>query len=148
MENENNSSQAPEKEEITEQILPDGIGLSVDAVRTLLAKQHNTSVPKDDPMLMAVTIMNSALTEQAKLHKAHATALGKMMSEHTANYVKNTEKGMQEIMSTLSELTTKGLNEAAKDMVKFKMSMIYCTAITFVSSILIVGTFVLNSIKG
>lgn len=148
MDNENNSTeQSPAQEEEKQQILPDGIGMSIEEIRTMLIAKHNTKIPKDDPILMVVSMLNAALTEQAKLQKAHEVALGKMMSEHTKNYVQNTENGMKEIMETLSSLTTKGLNEAAKDMVKFKMSMFYCTIITFISSLLIVGTFVLKAVK-
>ena len=127
-----------------DQLLPDGIGLTVEDVRALLLKKHDVAIPADDPALMYVTIMNAALTEQAKLQKAHQEALGKMMSEHTKQYVQSTREGISEIMGTLSKLTADGLNEAAKDMVKFRMSMIYCTAINFIAALLIVGVFVLK----
>ena len=124
-----------------DQLLPDGIGLTVEDV---LLKKHDVAIPADDPALMYVTIMNAALTEQAKLQKAHQEALGKLMSEHTKQYVQSTKEGISEIMGTLSKLTADGLNEAAKDMVKFRMSMIYCTAINFIAALLIVGVFVLK----
>lgn len=127
-------------------ILPDGIGLTVEQVRALLLKAHDVAIPADDPALMYVTIMNAALTEQAKLQAAHQAALGKLMAEHTKNYVESTKAGMTEIMGTLSKLTTDGLNDAAKDMVKFRTTMFFCTAITFLSALLVVGVFVLKGI--
>ena len=56
--------------------LPDGIGLTLDDVRALLAKEHETIVPKDDPMLMIVTLLNAYLGEVDKLHARHGKALG------------------------------------------------------------------------
>ena len=76
-------------------LLPGGIGLTIPDVQALLAKENGLAVPKDDPALMYITIMNAALTEQAKLQKVHQEALAKMMAEHTNKYVKNTTKGMQ-----------------------------------------------------
>ena len=47
----------------SEPCLPDGIGLTVDDVRVLLAQTNNTSLPVDDPLLMVVTILNAFLNE-------------------------------------------------------------------------------------
>lgn len=128
-------------------ILPDGIGMSVEEVQKLLLNQNKINVPKDDPVLMIVTVMNAALTEQAKLQKAHEKALGDMMAAHTKSYVEDTAKGMAGIMETLSKLTAQGLNDAAKDMVKYRMSMIYCTVINFIAAMLVVGVFILKAVK-
>lgn len=145
MSDENSSKEIKAMQEV-DQLLPDGIGLTVEDVRALLLKKHDVAIPADDPALMYVTIMNAALTEQAKLQKSHQEALGKFMSEYTKQYVQSTNEGISEIMGTLSKLTVDGLNEAAKDMVKFRTSMMYCTAITFVSALLIVGVFVIRGI--
>ena len=58
-----------------DQLFPDGIGLSVEDVRALLARKHETSVPKDDPILMVVTILNAFLGRQDELQKKHEKAL-------------------------------------------------------------------------
>ena len=131
-------------EEAHEQLLPDGIGLTVEQVRHLLLEKNDVAVPADDPALIYVTIMNAFLGEQAKLQNAHEAALGRLMTEHTNNYVQSTKVGMTEIMGTLSKLTTDGLNEAARDMVKFRTTMLFCTAINAVSALLIVAVFVLR----
>ena len=60
--------------------LPDGIGLTLDDVRALLAKEHETIVPKDDPMLMIVTLLNAYLGEVDKLHARHGKALAALMA--------------------------------------------------------------------
>ena len=68
--------------------LPDGIGLTLDDVRALLAKEHETIVPKDDPMLMIVTLLNAYLGEVDKLHARHGKALAALMAGKTDAYVK------------------------------------------------------------
>ncbi len=55
--------------------LPDDIGLDMEAVRSLLASKHGMAVPKDDPMLMLVTILNAHLAEMEKLHSRHCKIL-------------------------------------------------------------------------
>ena len=67
--------------------LPDGIGLTLDDVRALLAKEHETIVPKDDPMLMIVTLLNAYLGEVDKLHARHGKALAALMAGKTDAYV-------------------------------------------------------------
>lgn len=51
--------------------LPDDAALSLEQVRALLAKTHETVVDKDDPILMVVTILNVHLAELEKLHARH-----------------------------------------------------------------------------
>ena len=63
------------QESEAEQILPDGLGLTVDAVRQLLHQKNGISVPRDDPMLMQVTMLKAYLNEQQRLHKKHESAL-------------------------------------------------------------------------
>lgn len=139
-----NLTETTEEKPKAQPLLPDGIGLTVEQVSALIHQVNHFSLPPDDPALMYVTIMNAALTEQAKLQKAHQSALGKMMDEHTQKYVQETEKGMKEILFTLSKLTTEGLNEASKDMVKFRTTLWMCSGITFISALLIVCVFVLK----
>lgn len=127
-----------------ERMLPDGIGLTVEEVRELLHRKHNTSIPVDDPVLMFVTIMNAVLTEQEKLHARHREALTGFMAELTEAYAAEVREGAETVTATLSALTAKGLNEAARDMVKFRTTLFLCTAISAVSALLIVAVFVLK----
>ena len=130
--------------EEAKQILPDGLGLTVEDVRELLHRKHNASIPVDDPVLMFVTIMNAVLAEQEKLHARHREALTKFMGELTEGYAASVREGVETVTETLSALTVKGLNEAARDMVKFRTTMLFCTAINAVSALLIVAVFVLR----
>ena len=83
--------------------LPDGIGLTLDDVRALLAKEHETIVPKDDPMLMIVTLLNAYLGEVDKLHARHGKALAAHMAGKTDAYVKGvqgaTDAGFRETLA-------------------------------------------------
>lgn len=124
--------------------VPEGTGLSIEDVRELLFKRHDVAVPPDDPALMQVTIANAILAEQEKLHARHREALTKFMGELTEGYAASVREGVETVTETLSALTVKGLNEAARDMVKFRTTMLFCTAINAVSALLIVAVFVLR----
>lgn len=124
--------------------LPDGVGLSIEDVRELLHRKHNASIPVNDPVLMFVTIMNAVLTEQEKLHARHREALTRFMGELTDAYAATVREGAEKVTDTLSALTAQGLNEAARDMVKFRTTLFLCTAISAVSALLIVAVFVLK----
>lgn len=124
--------------------LPDGVGLSIENVRELLFRRHNVAVPADDPTLMQVTIANALLTEQEKLHERHKEALTRFMGELTDAYAATVREGAEKVTDTLSALTAQGLNEAARDMVKFRATLFLCTAISAVSALLIVAVFVLK----
>ncbi|WP_165072416.1 hypothetical protein [Desulfovibrio sp. ZJ200] len=86
------SSPAPE----AEPCLPDGLGLSVEDVRALLAKKHNLAVPVDDPLLMMVTIQNAFLGAQTQLQKRHEKALAAFMGEQTATCMSGVEKSVSD----------------------------------------------------
>ncbi|WP_308620462.1 TcpQ domain-containing protein [uncultured Desulfovibrio sp.] len=90
-----------------QQILPDGIGLSVDDVSAMLHRQHGISVPKDDPLLMQVTIHNAFLTEQQKLQKRHEKALAAFMGEQTNAHVEAVKNSVGQLTETLSGVPVK-----------------------------------------
>jgi len=137
---ETNREQSGKTEE-KEQILPDGIGLRIKDIISLLSEKHKTHIPADDPALMFVTIMNAFLEEESKLQKKHQDALAKFMSEHINSY-------MNHIKEILTNLSKDGLQEAAKDLVKHRSAMFICTAINFVSAILVVSVFVIKAMQG
>ena len=140
----------PNSHESTTQLLPDGIGLSVDEVREMLHRKHNISIPADDPMLMMVTVCNAFLTEQARLQKAHEKALGAFMNEQTSEYVTRLAKEMQDLSKTLSDVTVDGIRKSSADfaasMASHRSSLFLCTAITALAALLIVGVFILRAV--
>lgn len=134
-----------------EQLLPDGIGLSVDQVCALLAEINKTVVPKDDPLLMTVTILNAFLNEQDKLQKKHEKALAAFMGEQTAAYVKGVEESVASLSKTLSGATVEGIRKAVGEMAAslagHRSAMYLCTAVMAVSALLNVAVFVLEAIR-
>lgn len=134
-----------------EQQLPDGFGLSVEDVRTLLARKHDAAIPKDDPLLMVVTIHQAFLEEQGRLQKKHEKALAAFMSTQTEAYVKGVEKSMAGVSKTLSGVTIEGLQQAssgfASSLAGFRTSMYLCTAVMALSALLNVAVFVLKAVQ-
>lgn len=134
-----------------DQCLPDGLGLSVEDVRALLAKKHDLAVPKDDPLLMMVTILNAFLGAQSQLQKKHEKALSAFMGEQTTAYVQGVEKSVADLTDTLSHMTSKGIQEAASgfaaSLAGFRTSLFLCTAIIGLSALLNVAVFVLQAVR-
>lgn len=134
-----------------EQQLPDGFGLSVDDVRALLVRKHDTAIPKDDPLLMVVTINQAFLEAQDRLQKKHEKALAAFMSEQTAAYVKGVEESMAGVSKTLSGVTLEGLQQASSGFVSsltgFRVSLYLCTAVMALSALLNVAVFVLKAVQ-
>lgn len=134
-----------------QQILPDGIGLSVEDVSAMLHRQHGISVPKDDPLLMQVTIHNTFLTEQQKLQKRHEKALAAFMGEQTNAHVEAVKNSVGQLTETLSGVTVKGIQEAAKDFVadvsSLRTTLWLCTVIIGCSMLVNVAVFVLQAVR-
>ena len=134
-----------------DQLFPDGIGLSVEDVRALLARKHETSVPKDDPILMVVTILNAFLEEQQQLQKKHEKALAAFMSEQTTAYVRGVEESVAGLSKTLSGATVEGIGKAVGDMAAnlagHRSTMYLCTAVMALSALLNVAVFVLEAVR-
>lgn len=75
--------------------IPDGIGLRLDDVRMLIAREHDVQPPdKGDPMLLVVTMMNACLAEQQKLHERHCKAVTKVLGEKTDAYVRGVREAV------------------------------------------------------
>lgn len=134
-----------------EQLLPDGIGLSVEDVCVLLTRKHETNVSKDDPLLMVVTILNAFLNEQDKLQKKHEKALAAFMGEQTSTYVKGVEASVAGLSKTLSGVTIEGIGKAvgemAANLVGHRSAMYLCTAVMALSALLNVAVFVLEAVR-
>ena len=64
------------------------------------------------------------------------------MGAQTAQYAETVKKGAEDVTKTLSAITVQGLNEIVQDLVKFRTTLYQCTAVCFVSSLLIVGALV------
>lgn len=132
----------------TPPLLPDDIHLSIDEIRQELFRMHNFAVDRDDPALMYVTIMNACLDEQKKLMDAHLNALSVVMARETGASINATKENVATLAGLMSKLTTDGIKEAAKDMVGLQTTMKFCTAVMFVSALLVVGVFVLKATGG
>ena len=127
--------------------LPDGIGLTLDDVRALLAKEHETIVPKDDPMLMIVTLLNAYLGEVDKLHARH----GKALAGKTDAYVKGVQGATDALAAQLSASSVEGIRkvfaEHAGQLQSLKSGMWYAAAIVAVSALVNVAVFVLRGVR-
>ena len=105
------SPQMESPEQDAQALLPDGIGLTVENVRALLAKQHDTIVPKDDPMLMVVTLMNAFLTEIERLQARHEKGLSRLMTDKTDTYVAGVQSATDSLSESLSQASVESVRK-------------------------------------
>ena len=126
--------------------LPDGIGLTIDGVRSLLATKNSISVSPDDPILMMVTLLNAFLTEEEKLMDRHRKALTSILADRTDHYVQAVE---QTTASLGESLSSSSLSEIKKIFVehdgtmnRFRSSITWLAAIIGTSALVNVAVFV------
>lgn len=95
--------------------LPDDAALSLEQVRALLAKTHETVVDKDDPILMVVTILSVHLAGLEKLHARHKEGLGKLTADKTDAYVSGVQEGIAQLTDSLSSASVDGIRKVFDD---------------------------------
>jgi hypothetical protein len=142
----------PTPEQEKEFPLPDGIGLSLEQIRVLLAKTFMTNPPpKDDAILMVATIFNAYLSEIAKLHARHSAGLADLMAEKTDGYVKNIQTSVDALAGQLSSSSMKGFRaifaEQTEWLRSFRVSLVFLTAIVGLSALVNVAAFVLLALR-
>jgi hypothetical protein len=127
------------------------IGLTLEDVRTLLSKAHNTSIPENDPLLMIVTINNAFLGEVQKLHARHEQGLSRLMAEKTDAYVSGVKATVDQLSESLSSASVEGVRKIfdahAATLNAFKYAVYWAAAIVAVSALLNVAVFVLRGIR-
>jgi hypothetical protein len=128
--------------------LPDGIGLTLDEVRSLLATKNSITVSSDDPILMMVTLLNAFLTEEEKLLDRHRKALTSILTDKTDIYIKAVEQttaSLSESISTSSVHEIKKIfQENGATMIRFRSNMVWLAAIVGISALVNVAVFVLR----
>lgn len=126
--------------------LPDGVGLSLEEVRTLLAVKNSTSVSPDDPILMIVTVLNAFLAEEEKLLDRHRKALTSILTERTDGYVKAVEQTTSHLGESLSSGSAKEMSRLFSEntvrMERFNSSLFWLTAIVTAAALINVAIFI------
>lgn len=147
MSQEQQAPETPAAEKEKPALLPDGVGLTLEQVRSLLTKHHDVAVPKDDPMLMFVTICNAFLGEVQALHQRHETGLTRLMADKTDAYVRGIKEATAQLAAGLSSASVEGFKAACKQhesrMAGFKSNLTWLAAIVAVSALVNVTACVL-----
>lgn len=127
--------------------LPDGIGLSIEHVRGLLAQAHETVVSKDDPILMVITMLNAFLTEVEKLQKRHEAGLSRLMADKTDAYIRGVQDATTQLSKSLSSASVEGIKAACAEhdarLTTFKSNISWLAGIVAVFALLNVAAAVL-----
>ncbi len=88
---------------------PDGLGMSIGDVQALLAKQNETAVPKDDPVLLIVTILNAFMAENKAQQDKYMLALKHVYADLAKDFTEETMNTTEEVHRTLKKVSTEGL---------------------------------------
>ena len=138
---------APAAPPENEAFFPDGVGLSLEQVRALIAKVHEAVVDKSDPILMLVTMLNAHLAEVEKLQARHEKGLTRLMAEKTDAYVSGVQGAVGQVTDSLSSASVEGIRKVFDDhaarLHAFKNNTAWLAAIVAVSALVNVAVFVL-----
>ena len=116
----------------------DGLGLSLEEVRDLLAMKHQSVVGIDDPILMMVTMNNAFISQQEKLFCNHREALKSFMSAELNNFTSATDKIMEEIKSVTASAVVEEAQLQLERVTKLRRDMIWMSAVSFISALSII----------
>ena len=134
-----------------EPAMPDGIGLSVEEIRTLLSQKHNTLVAPDDPLLMTVTILNAFLNEQQAQNDKLKAGMSKLLADKTDSYVTGVQTATDSLAEKLQSSSSEGLQKTLQGLhdtlANFKSTMILLSVIVSLSAILNIAVFVFKAIR-
>ena len=126
--------------------VPDGIGLTLDAVRALLAKEHQTILGSDDPVLMLVTLHNAFLCEYERLLARHNKALTVLLAEKTDGYVAGVLQATEAVGKELSTVSIESMREVLQQhslaLKAFRLHLLWLAGIVAASALVNVVAFV------
>lgn len=133
------AAREPDAEDVSEPVLPDGVGLSLEEVRKLVIEKHDTRMPMDDPQLMMATIFNAYLGEIQKLQERHEKGLGRLMAEKTDKYVAGMQASVEKLTESLSSASVDGIrkvfDEQAAKLALFKSNLSTLAVIVSLSAL-------------
>lgn len=95
--------------------LPDGFGIKLEDMALLLAMKHDTSIARDDPALMIVSICNAFLGEIQALHEKHNEALTKIITARIRDYITSVKDTTDSFTETLSRASVEGIRKIFED---------------------------------
>jgi hypothetical protein len=144
------ASAAPETTD-KEPLLPDGIGLTLDQAKALIAQNSGILLSNDEPALMGITICNAYLGELQKLHERHSKGLAKLMADKTDAYVSGVHVSIGQLTESLSSASVEGIRKVFDDhaarLNSFKNAVFWAAAIVSASALLNVAVFVLRGLR-
>jgi hypothetical protein len=153
MAQESETSVAPAEQATTpkEPILPDGIGLSLEQAKALLAKHHSVALAEDEPALMGITLCNAYLAEMEKLYARHEKGLTRLMAEKTDEYVSGVQTAVNQLSTSLSSASVEGIRKVFDDhaatLKTFKSNVYLAAVIVGMSALLNVAVFILKAAR-
>jgi len=130
---------------------PDGVGLSLEDVRALLAAKHGATLSADDPVLMLVTLQNAFLAEYERLLARHNQALTTLLAEKTEAHVSGVLQAAESLRANLSTGSVEAVRAVLAGhvtaMTHFRAQLIWLAAVVALSALCNVAVFALRGIS-
>jgi hypothetical protein len=105
-------AEAPESEALPQnQEFPDGIGIKLEDMNVLLFQKHDTTLDKNDPALILVSICNSFLGEVQHLQQRHNEALSRIITGRTKAYVQAVRETTESFGQAVSSASVEGIRK-------------------------------------
>lgn len=128
--------------------LPDGVGLSLEDVRVLLARKHETVLGADDPVMMLVTLHNAFLGEYEKMLARHNAAITALLTEKTDGYVASVRSSAEGLAKDFSTTSVENVRQTFREhdvrLQVFRHNLMWLAAIVGISALANVVVFVLR----
>ena len=131
--------------------LPDGIGISLEQAKAIIAKHNGVVLTDDEPALMGITLCNAYLAEMEKLYARHEKGLTRLMAEKTDEYVSGVQTAVSQLSTSLSSASVEGIRKVFDDhaatLKTFKSNVYLAAIIVGMSALLNVAVFVLGGLR-
>lgn len=128
--------------------LPDEPGLSIKDIRRLLEEKHKTSLSKDDPVLMLVTICNAFLECGDNLIHEHTKVFRDILTDRTLAHEKAAKETIDGLAATLSQSSIVAVKEIFekhdKALQTFKISLFWLTGLVVVVALILIIMLTIN----
>lgn len=128
--------------------LPEEPGLRIEDILKLLSEKNKTTVSKDDPILMLVTICNAFIRQGDNLLLKHKEAFEKVLTERTLEYEKAAKATIDGLATTLSQSSIVAVKEIFerhdKALQTFKISLFWLTGLVVVVALILIIMLTIN----
>lgn len=118
------------------------IGMSIEELQALFAKENETIVSKDDPLLLIVTILNAFIQKNKIIQDSYLETVNKIHKEQINDFSNELEAKLETLLQSLQNI--KLSQEKTQDLSQFRTTLLITTAIIALSALINVAIYILK----